>query len=213
MPENYVGFAQKTGFGSRPAVVVIDFIKGFTDDACQLGSDFKQEIEATLQVLAAARKQKIPVIFTAVAYDPSFQEATHFIAKVPALKLLVNGSPWTELDTRLQRQAKELLITKKFASAFFGTHLHSVLTAKQIDTVILAGCTTSGCVRATAVDALQYGFRVVVPEQCVGDRSLEQHKANLFDIQNKYGDVVSADLVIHYFNNLKEEIQDVQSSY
>ena len=203
MQKNYDGFAEIVGFGEHPAIVVVDFINGFTDTTCKLGSNYDDEIAQTNFLLDAAREQNIPIIFTTVEYGNAFEEAKYFAQKVPALQVLTENSQWVQLDKRLNRQPTEIIIKKKFASAFFGTNLHSILTSKKVDTLIVVGCTTSGCIRATAVDAMQHGFRVVVPEQCVGDRSLEQHHANLFDIQNKYGDVVSKDVVLRYFNQLK----------
>lgn len=209
MQKNYDGFAKVVGFGERPAIVVVDFINGFTDTACQLASNYDEEIAQTVHLLSVARELNLPIIFTTVEFSHPFEEAKYFVQKVPALQVLTEDGHWVQLDRRLKRQQHELIIKKKFASAFFGTNLNSILTTKKIDTLIIAGCTTSGCIRATAVDAMQYGYRVIVPEQCVGDRSLEQHKANLFDIQNKYGDVVSKDAVLRYFNHLKGVQLDV----
>ena len=202
MQKNYDGFAEVVGFGEHPAIVVVDFINGFTDVNCKLGSNYDEEIAQTNRLLDAAREQNIPIIFTTVEYGNAFEEAKY-------LQVLTENSHWVQLDKRLNRQQNEIVIKKKFASAFFGTNLHSILTSKKVDTLIIVGCTTSGCIRATVVDAVQHGFRAVVPKQCVGDRSLEQHNANLFDIQNKYGDVVTNDVVLHYFNQLKGVRLDV----
>lgn len=192
MSETFAGFGESAGAGRRPCIVVVDFIVGFTDPATQLGADFAAEVEATRSLLDIAREKGVPVVFTTVAYEPHFQDGGHFVEKVPALKLLVQGSRWVEVDERLARQpASEPLVEKKYASSFFGTPLASMLASQGVDTVIVTGCTTSGCVRATALDALQHGYRVVVPRECVGDRSETAHEANLYDIQTKYGDVVS----------------------
>ena len=199
--ERFEGFGSSSGAGKRPCILVVDFIKGFTDPGCQLGSDYTKELANTKLLLDSARKQQIPVLFTTVMYEPHFRDAGHFIQKVPALRVLTEGSEWTKLDPRLERREDaEPLIVKKFASAFFGTHLHSILTSEGVDTVIVTGCTTSGCVRATAVDALQHGYRVLVPEQCVGDRSQSAHRANLYEMQTKYADVVSVERVLDYLN-------------
>ncbi|MFJ7640228.1 isochorismatase family protein [Peribacillus sp. NPDC046944] len=203
MSQSFEGFGDSSGFGSRPAIIVVDFIKGFTDTASALGSDLTSQLEATKKLLYHARSKAIPIVFTTVNYEPHFRDGGYFIKKVPALKLLTADSKWVNVDEKLERDEKsEPLIVKKFASSFFGTHLHSFLTSERVDTAIIVGCTTSGCVRATAVDALQYGFRVVVPEACVGDRSIEAHKANLYDIQTKYGDVTSLEVVIDYISQL-----------
>jgi maleamate amidohydrolase len=203
MSQSFAGFGDSSGFGIRPAIIVVDYINGFTDPASALGSDLTSQLEATKTLLDHARGKNIPIAFTTVIYEPHFRDGGYFIKKVPALKLLTADSKWINVDVRLERDEKsEPLIVKKFASSFFGTHLHSFLTSERVDTAIITGCTTSGCVRATAVDALQYGYRVVVPEECVGDRSMEAHKANLYDIQTKYGDVTSLEIVIDYINQL-----------
>lgn len=196
------GLAGRIGFGRKPAVLVVDFIVGFTDDASPLGSNLDAELEATLQLLTAARKRSVPVLFTTTAYDECLTSAGLFPLKVPSLKTLIRGSRWVEVDPRLGRQPSEQIVEKCYASAFFGTSLASELHAAGIDTVIITGCTTSGCVRATVVDALQNGFRAIVPPECVGDRSPEQHAANLVDIDGKYGDVVRLPEVVDYLGGL-----------
>ncbi|MFB4163868.1 isochorismatase family protein [Alteribacillus sp. JSM 102045] len=194
--EKFAGFGGTAGFGDKPAIVVIDFIKAFTNPESLLGSDFSKELKATKKLLHTARKMDYPIYFTSVEYHPHFKDGGVFIEKVPALKELVKGSDAVQVDPYLEcNNEKETLIVKKFASAFFGTPLHSSLISERADTIILTGCTTSGCVRATAVDGLQHGYRVIVPEECVGDRSLAVHEANLNDIQAKYGDVLPIDKV------------------
>ena len=192
----FEGFGDASGMGKRPAVLVVDFIKGFTDPACPLGSNLDKEVGATKALLEAARAQELPVYFTTVVYGEADKRAGYFLQKVPALGVLAPDSPWVEVDERLARRASEPLFIKRFASAFFGTDLNAYLAFERADTVIVTGCTTSGCVRATAVDALQHGYRLVVPEDCVGDRSQEAHAANLRDIQTKYGDVLPLDEVL-----------------
>lgn len=184
------GFLGRVGFGTRPAVVVVDVIVGFTDRRSPLAGDFDREVTAIRRLLAAARAAQAPIAFTTVAYDPEGREAGFFVKKVPALRALVRGTRWVDLDPRLARRASEPLYEKQFASAFFGTSLASYVTARGVDTLIVTGVTTSGCVRATVVDALQHGFRPIVPRECVGDRAPGPHEANLFDIDSKYGDVV-----------------------
>lgn len=196
------GLAGRVGFGRRPAVIVVDFIVGFTDESSPLASDLAQELTATSELLTAARDRSLPVFFTTTAYDAEMSEAGLFPLKVPSLRTLIRGSRWVEIDPRLNRHPAERLIEKCYASAFFGTPLADELQAAEVDTLIVTGCTTSGCVRATVVDALQHGFRAIVPKECVGDRSPEQHAANLVDIDGKYGDVVSLTDVIDYFDSL-----------
>lgn len=204
MVRQFEEFGGSSGFGSSPCVLVVDFIKGFTDPACALGTDFSTQLLHTHQLLEACRQAKIPIFFTTVIYDPHFRDAAHFIHKVPALRSLTAESRWVEIDDRLARQPdSEPLIIKKFASAFFGTHLQSFLTSEGIDTLIVTGCTTSGCVRATVVDGLQYGYRVVVPRECVGDRSIAAHEANLYDIQSKYADVISLPETLQHLSTLQ----------
>jgi maleamate amidohydrolase len=142
-------------------------------------------------LIEAARKRSTPIIFTVVAYDPKIpQDGGLWPEKAPTLLELKLGSELVELDPRLIRAPEDLLLVKKYASAFLGTPLASTLVSRGIDTVIVSGCTTSGCVRATVVDALSYGFRPIIPEEAVGDRAQEPHEASLFDMDSKYGDVV-----------------------
>ena len=192
------------GYGKRPAIVVVDFQIGFTaPERSPLAGNLDAEVAATNTVIAAARKKNIPVIFTVVGYDPHRQDdAGLWPEKAPSLRLLKLGSELVELDPRLNRSPEDLVIVKKYASGFFGTYLASTLTMRAVDTVIVTGCTTSGCVRATVMDALAHGFRPIIPVEAVGDRAQEPHEANLFDIGSKYGDVVSTQEVIDYLDRL-----------
>ncbi len=198
------GLAGRVGFGRCSAVLVVDFIVGFTDPRSPLGSPLDSEVEATCRLLAAARAVAVPVYFTTTVYDPSLTDAGLFIRKVPALGELLRDSGWVELDPRLGRTSSELVVEKRYASAFFATHLASILTAASCDTVIVCGCTTSGCVRATVVDALQHGFRAIVPRECVGDRAAAQHRANLIDIDGKYGDVEDLETVLRWIQETSD---------
>jgi nicotinamidase-related amidase len=198
------GLANHLGFGRCPAVLVIDFIGGFTDPDSPLGSDLDAEVSATAELLAVARRTGRDVFFTTTAYDPEMTEAGLFVDKVPVLEMLQRGSAAVQIDARLDRQPGESVVEKQYASAFFGTDLAATLHERGVDTLLLAGCTTSGCVRASAVDAMQHGFRPIVVEPCVGDRSTAQHRANLLDIQAKYGDVVGLARVLAY---LEEETE------
>ena len=190
------GLAAELGFGNRPAIVVVDFIRGFTDPSSPLGSDLDAEVEATGRLLDAARNANAPVFFTTTAYDEDCRDAGLFVRKIPSLGILTRGTEAVELDPRLGRRKGDVLIEKQYASAFFGTPLASLATAGGVDTLLLAGCTTSGCIRATVVDAMQNGFRPMVVEQCVGDRSPEPHRAGLIDIHGKYGDVVDLEAAL-----------------
>jgi nicotinamidase-related amidase len=184
--------------GSRPAVLVVDFSRGFTDPACALGSDLTGPVMATRLLLDLARATDVPVIFTAVGFQPESDRSLPWLQKLPGLAELAIGTRWVEIDPRLGRRPSEPVIVKQGASAFFGTPLAPLLVSLAVDTVVLCGATTSGCVRATAVDLMQFGWTAVVPRDCVGDRARAPHEANLFDIQAKYGDVVSADAALAY---------------
>ncbi len=194
------GFAARVGFGQRPALLVVDLIRGFTDSRSPLAGDLDSQLEATNALLHSARAAQIPVLFTTVAYDADLQEAGLWIRKIPANSWLVEGSEWVELDERLGRRDSEMLLVKKYASCFFGTDLIARLQSKRIDTLLVTGCTTSGCVRATVVDACSYGFHTVVVEEAVGDRAELPHLASLFDIDAKYGDVVPLDEALQYLD-------------
>lgn len=198
------GIGERVGFGRRPAVLVVDFIRGFTDPRSPLGADLEAEVAATSRLLAAARAQEVPVFFTTTAYSPSFADGGLFVKKVPSLRVLRRGEAATDIDPRLGPAEGETVVEKQYASAFFGTSLASTLTALGADTLLLAGCTTSGCIRATAVDALQHGFRAIVPQECVGDRAPEPHLANLLDIHGKYGDVLSLEETLAWLQAREE---------
>lgn len=186
------------GFGERPALVVIDLIRAFTDPESDLGSDVDDVVEQVGRLLAAFRVYDLPRYFTTVAYESSYGDAGVFIEKVPALRELEQGTDAVAVDERVEPEGDERVVLKKYASAFFGTDLATELTTNRVDTVVVTGVTTSGCVRATAVDSLQYGYRTIVPEDAVGDRAPEPHAANLFDIDAKYGDVLTTDAVLTY---------------
>ncbi len=188
--------------GTRPAILVVDFCCGFTDPACTVGSDLTAEVEATNRLLAVARARGFPVVFTTIGYESNLRDAGLWIEKMPALAELALGGHWVDIDSRLGRREDETVVVKKGASAFFGTNLSAILVNLHVDTVILCGATTSGCVRATAVDLLQHGFPTLVPRECVGDRARAPHEANLFDIQAKYADVVSVDEAAAYLEGI-----------
>jgi nicotinamidase-related amidase len=193
------GFHGRAGFGKRPALVVVDMSVGFTDPASPLHCDLEEVVSAIERLVVATRAARLPVVYTTVAYDEAGkQTAAVFIDKVPALLTLEAGSRWVEIDPRLAPKAGETVVKKLFASAFYRTPLASLLAAQQCDGVIATGASTSGCVRATAVDALQHGYRVVVPREAVGDRNVAAHEANLYDIDAKYGDVLPIEEVLAF---------------
>ncbi len=192
------GLGQAVTRGQSPAVLVIDFSCGFTDPACTLGADMTAEVDATRKLLDAARDKGLPVVFTTIGFEPSGKDGGLWLQKVPALGDLELGGRWVDIDPRLDRREDEPVVVKKGASGFFGTNLASILVSQRVDTVILCGATTSGCVRATAIDLLQYGWPTLVPRECVGDRAQAPHDANLFDIQAKYADVVPLEEALAY---------------
>lgn len=199
------GFGLRIGFGERPAVVVIDLVNAFTDPAMPLGADLDREIEAAQRLLASAREAGIPVFYTVVRYDEQdLRDAGIWILKQKGITSLRAGTPAVDLDERLGRRPGEEVILKKYASAFFGTDLLSRLNARRVDTLLIAGCTTSGCVRATAVDAVQLGIRPIVIREAVGDRAEPAHRQSLFDLDQKYADVLGLDEVLTYIGTCRE---------
>jgi maleamate amidohydrolase len=197
---------QAVTMGERPAVLVVDFSCGFTDPECALGSDLSAEVDATRRLLDAARARGVPVIFTTIGYGPSLKDGGLWFQKVPALGDLQVGGRWVDIDPRLDPREDETIVLKKGASAFFGTNLAAILISQGIDSVVLCGATTSGCIRATAIDLLQYGFPTLVPRECVGDRAQAPHEANLFDIQAKYADVVALEDALAYVESVGSRV-------
>lgn len=193
------GFGLRIGFGKRPALLVIDMINAFTDPSMMLGADLDGPIEATRQMLQVAHDKGVPVLFSTVSYsEPGQKDAGIWALKQKGAVTLVTGSHGVQIDERLQFAPGDSLLVKKYASCFFGTDLVSRLLARNIDTLIIAGCTTSGCVRATAVDACQTGFRPMIVREAVGDRSEAAHVQSLFDLDAKYGDVVTLEDTLNY---------------
>ncbi len=203
--QNYEGvWDTRIGFGAKPAVIVIDFLKGYTTEGAPLyAPGVVEAVAKTPELLDLARKKGVPVLHTQVRYaTPNYEDGGVWIKKAPVLKCLVEGNELAEFCDEVKPQEGEVVITKQYASAFFGTSLMATLHVLGVDTLILTGCTTSGCIRASAVDALQHGFRTIVVRECVGDRHDGPHEANLFDIDAKYGDVVSKDETMTYFQAL-----------
>jgi maleamate amidohydrolase len=187
--ERGLGGAQQRG--TRPCLVVVDLSCGFTDPASPLGCDAELALATVASLLEVARAHDVPRVFTRIVYDDAGLEiARPFLEKLPSLATLRPGSGWSEIDERVAPAAGEPVLDKLFASGFWGTPLSSLLTAQGCDSVVVTGASTSGCVRATVVDALQHGLRVMVPRDGVADRARAPHYAALFDIQAKYGEVV-----------------------
>lgn len=191
---NYTGaFDGRIAFGQRPALVIVDVVMAYLDPASSLYAGVEAAFASNVRLAAAARLAGVPVIFTNVSFAKGGADGGLFYRKVPALKAFDEGSPLGAFATDLQPQDGDLVITKRYASAFFATHLASTLTALRVDTVLVTGFSTSGCVRATALDAMQHGFAPFVVREACGDRHPGPHEANLFDLQAKYAEVISED--------------------
>ncbi|MHC8293969.1 N-carbamoylsarcosine amidohydrolase [Pseudomonas sp. LB3P58] len=203
--DNYQGvWGQRIGFGQKAALLMIDFMRGYTTEGAPLfAPGVVSAVAESVELLASARRQGIPVVHTNIRYHPGhFADGGIWVKKAPVMKDMVEGNPLAAFCEEVQPQEDEVVISKQYASAFFGSSLASMLHAQGIDTVVLAGCSTSGCIRATAVDAVQHGFRTIVVRECVGDRHSAPHEANLFDIDSKYGDVVSKQEAIAHFKKM-----------
>ena len=205
---NYAGvWDNRLGFGRKTALLVIDLLQGYTLKGAPLFAPGVVKAVAEMPaLLAAARAKKMPIIHTRVFYNPAdFADGGIWIKKAPVLKSLVPGNKYAQFCKGVEPKKGELVLVKNYASCFFGTSLAATLTAMGADTVLITGCTTSGCIRASAVDAVQNGFRPIVVRECVGDRHDGPHEANLFDINAKYGDVISKAEAMKYIKGLKKQ--------
>ncbi|MBL8631321.1 MAG: isochorismatase family protein [Rhodospirillaceae bacterium] len=196
------GFAGSLDFGKKPCLLHIDFARAYIDKSCSLYAGVEASAEAAKVVLAEARKAGILIVHTRVEYMPGGVDGGVFFRKVPALKNFERGSPYGQFVEGLEPLPNEVVITKQYASAFAGTNLAATLAAAGVDTVLHAGWSTSGCVRASALDSCQHGFIPIVIREAVGDRHQAPHEANLFDLQAKYAEVKSQADVIAYLRNL-----------
>jgi maleamate amidohydrolase len=185
------GFAQQVGLGQAPAVIVVDFVLGFTDPAHFGGGNINRAIAQTTHLLALARAKGWPIAHTRVVYADDGSDCGAFVRKVPPLAALTETSPLSQIVPEVAPLPGELIVRKRQASAFFATGLGDWLAFRRADTVLVAGCTTSGCVRATVVDACSHNFRTIVLTDCVGDRAIGPHEANLFDMGQKYADLMT----------------------
>ena len=208
MPKDLQADYQSAGFGGsltlgrKPALVIIDFVRAYLDPESPLYAGVEQALEDCVRLLGAARAAGIPVLHTNVSFTPGGVDGGVFFRKVAALRAFEHGSPMGAFGAGLEPLPGEPVITKQYASAFFGTSLASTLTALGVDTLLIAGLSTSGCIRASAVDAVQHGFVPVVVREAVGDRDPGPHEANLFDLQAKYAEVKSLTEVEAYLANL-----------
>lgn len=199
------GFGMRIGFGERPALLVVDMLKAFTNPAMMLGANLDAQIEAHQPLLAAMHDLNLLVLFSTVVYDDAdLKDAGIWALKQKGVTTLKAGGDGSEVDQRLDYRKSDSQLMKKYASCFFGTDLVPRLMAHRVDTLIITGCTTSGCVRASAVDACQNGFRPMVVREAVGDRSAAAHAQSLFDLDAKYADVVSLEETLQYLRKLKQ---------
>ena len=205
--ENYArgGFGKTLAPGQRPALLVIDFVRAYLVQSSPLYAGVEQARADCETLLKAARSAGIPILHTNVVYQPGGRDGGVFFRKVPALRCFEQGAhpELAAFAEGLEPVAGETVISKQYASAFFGTTLASTLTALGVDTVLIAGLSTSGCVRASAVDCCQHGFVPVVVREAVGDRASGPHESNLFDLQAKYAEVAALSDVLVYLKNLK----------
>jgi maleamate amidohydrolase len=192
------GFGTALPRGRRPAVVVVDLALGFTDPEAKLGAELTDVVKATRGLLDVARERGVPVAFTAIGFAPDLSDLGLWATKAPGGAQLVVGTRWTEIDPRLERREGEPVFVKQAASGCFGTSLVSTLIRWGVDTTVVAGTSTSGCVRATVVDLFQLGYPVLVPRDCVGDRFPDSHEVGLFDMHAKYADVIDVADALDY---------------
>lgn len=202
--DNYKGvWDGRIGFGDSPALLVIDFMKGYTTEGSPLyAPGVVGAVKESRDLLVEARQASVPILHTIIRYHPSdFSDGGTWVRKAPVMRSMVDGHPDAEICAEVRPLPSEIVVRKQYASAFFGTSIAATLTALRVDTIVMIGCSTSGCIRASAVDSTQHGFRTIVVRECVGDRHPGPHEANLFDIDSKYGDVVSKDEAIAHFRS------------
>ena len=200
--ENYKSaYDSRLGFGDSPALILVDFVQAYFEKGCPLYADVEAALASALRIRTAARSAGVPVIYTNVVYEEGGADGGVFFRKAPVLENFVTGNPMGAWAEGIDPAEGEVVISKQYPSAFFGTSLDAELLRLGIDTLIITGLTTSGCVRATCVDAMCYGFRPMVVADACGDRHESPHHANLFDMNAKYGDVVSESEVCDYLEN------------
>ncbi|MGC8481357.1 MAG: isochorismatase family protein [Acidimicrobiales bacterium] len=185
------GFAGQLTPGERPALIVIDMMRSYFEEGSPFCLPSADAVHSASRLLDDARDHSVPVIHTRVVFGPDGLDGGHFITKVPALRLLIGENHYNEFMDEVAPLGHELVVTKQYASAFSGTSLSATLTFLGVDTLVIVGVSTSGCVRATAMDALQHGLIPLVVSDAVGDRDLGVHEANLYDLQAKYAEVIN----------------------
>ncbi|MSP51103.1 MAG: isochorismatase family protein [Alphaproteobacteria bacterium] len=190
------GFGKSLGIGEAPALVIVDFVVAFDDPKLFGGGNIHAAVEKTVGLLAFFREHRLPVAYTRYVFAEDGSDGNLLTAKVPNLKILTEDNPVGFVVRELTPRPGELMVRKRNASAFFQTDFSSWLARLRVDTLVVTGAVTSGCVRATVVDALGYGYRPIVPTDCVGDRAIAPHDAGLFDMQQKYADLYTRDELI-----------------
>ncbi len=204
--ENYrKAYGNRIGFGQRPALIMIDFVRAYFDPACELYADVDDALASALRIRKAARANGVPIIYTNVSYHPDGSDGGRFYQKAKPLHNFIRGNPMGNWPEGLEVGDDELVISKQYPSAFFGTSLASTLTTWGIDTLIHTGLSTSGCVRATCVDCCSHGFIPIIAREGVGDRHEAPHESNLFDMNAKYGDVVGEQEILDYFQTITQK--------
>lgn len=199
------GFGGSLGFGQKPAVILIDVARAYIEPDAPLYVGDEDAFQSMIALAQMARAADVPVIWTRVEYMPGGADGGLFYQKVGALSLFQEGNPLGDFDPRLKPAQDELVITKKYPSAFFGTSLSASLNSMRVDTCLLAGFSTSGCVRASTLDALQNGFRPIVASEACGDRDPQVQSANLFDLEQKYADLKSLTEISAYFERISPD--------
>lgn len=198
------GFGAPVPRGKWPAIVVVDFSYGFTDTQYPTAADMSEQIAATRRLTDFARSVGMPVVYTTIAFQPWEIDALPWLKKSSGMAALRVGTRLVEIDKRTGIQQADTVLAKNGASSFAGTNLAGLLTGARVDTLVVTGATTSGCVRATVVDAVQSGFNVLVPRDCCADRALAPHEANLYDMAQKYSDVTDSADVLAWLRTVSE---------
>ncbi len=205
LDQNYAkAYGHSLSPGSTPALILVDFVQAYFDPDCELYADVDDALQSALRIREVAREKGLLIIYTNVVYQAGGVDGGRFFEKALPLKHFVRGSPMGAWAAGLEPLENELIVSKQYASAFFGTSLAATLTAQGIDTLIITGVTTSGCIRASCVDALSNGFIPIVVADACGDRHESPHEANLFDMQAKYAEVWSEQETCDYLNGLRK---------
>ena len=203
LDKNYAkAYNGKLGFGTRPVLLVVDMVQAYFEPSCPLYAEVEAELAVTIRLINAARTANVPVIYTNVVYHESGINGGLFFRKAPVLENFCAGNPMGNWPEGIAPRKDELVISKQYPSAFFGTSLGATLTAQDVDSVVTCGVTTSGCIRATCIDTVSNGFIPLIVEDGCGDRHDAPHDANIFDMNAKYADVVQSKDVIGYFEGL-----------